>query len=370
MKFTCEKYLLSSAIATASRAASSKSPIPALEGLLIEAGNNVRITGYDLKKGIYTSFLADVADPGNIVLDAKLFGDIVRSLPDGIVTVSVEKGELATIKCGASDFSIMGVSADDYPELPDVDKQKTVSIPQNTLRKMIGETIFAVSNNESRPIYTGILFEVGEGYLTMVAVDGYRLAMRKEALDHDDGEKFSFIVPGASLSDLEKICSDTDEDVRMTLGAKHISFTLGDTVLISRRLEGEFINYRKSIADNFAVKALVQRSELARAVDRVSLIIDSKTINPVRCIFGDGEINISCTTSLGKAFDTCSMEGNGNGLEIGFNNKYLLDAVKTAPAEKLMVCLNSGSTPCILKPEDENDSFLYMILPVRLRADR
>ena len=119
-----------------------------------------------------------------------------------------------------------------------------------------------------------------------------------------------------------------------------------------------------------AVKALVQRSELARAVDRVSLIIDSKTINPVRCTFDNGEINISCTTSLGKAFDTCSMEGNGNGLEIGFNNKYLLDAVKTAPAEKLMVCLNSGSTPCILKPEDENDSFLYMILPVRLRADR
>ena len=369
MKFTCEKYLLTSAVSIASRASASKSPIPALEGLLIEAGNDIRITGYDLKKGIYTSFQADIAEPGSIVLDTKLFGDIVRSLPDGIVTVSVENNNLTTIKCGASDFSIIGISADDYPELPVVEDQENVTIPQNTLKKMIGETIFAVSTNESRPVYTGILFEIADGYLTLVAVDGFRLAMRREELDSSPANNFSFIVPGNSLSELEKICSDTDDEVNITLGSKHILFNMGNTVLISRRLEGDFINYRKSISNNFAVKVVIQRNELARVVERVSLIMDTKTVNPVRFIFNDNIIDINCITSLGKAYDSCSMEGSGNGLEIGFNNKYMLDAVKNAPSDNLMLCLNSSSTPCIIKPEDENDSFLYMILPVRLRAE-
>lgn len=368
LQFSCEKSLLSQAINTASRCAAAKSPIPALEGLLIEAGHDVRITGYDLKKGIYTSFEADVAKPGTIVLSARLFGDIVRSLPDGVVTVSSDGSNLTRITCGDADFSIMGSDADDYPELPEVDSQNSISVEQGKLREMISQTIFAVSDNETRIVYTGSLFEVENGELTIVSVDGYRLALRREKLENPGVDFCSFIVPGASLSDLEKICQDSDEPVRITLGSKHISFALGKTVLVSRRLDGEFLNYKKSIPTEFSVKVAVERSAIVRAVERVSLIIDDKIKNPLRCTFGEDRINLLCVTSRGKAEDVCRVNGSGNGLEIGFNNRYLLDSLKSAPADKLLMCLNSGSSPCVIVAESGKDNFIYMILPVRLRA--
>ena len=186
MKFTCEKYLLSSAVAVASRAAASKSPNPALEGLLIEAAGGVKITGYDLIKGIYTSFAADVAEPGSVILSARLFDSIVRSLPEDIVTISTDDSNLTRITCGHADFSIMGMFSDSYPDLPSVEHQKAVSLPQKTLREMITQTLFAVSDNEARPVYTGALFEIENGKLTVVGVDGYRLAMRREAPEASD----------------------------------------------------------------------------------------------------------------------------------------------------------------------------------------
>ncbi len=368
MKFSCEKYLLQAAVNTASRCAASKSAIPALEGLLIEAGADVKITGYDLKKGIYTSFPADVNEGGCVVLGAKLFGEIVRSLPDGIVTVSVSGNNLTAISCGASDFSILGTAGEEYPELPAVDKQSAVRLPQKLLGQMIRQTLFAVSDNESRPVYTGALFDIQDGSLAVVAVDGYRLALRREAVDAEKVENCSFIVPGSALSDLEKLCGDTDELVDITIGAKHISFVVGDTVLVSRRLEGEFINYKKSIPQEFGIVAELEREELLKVVSRVSLIIDEKIKNPLRMTFADDEIRLLCATGVGKAEDRCAMKGDGRGLEIGFNNRYLLDALKAAPAQTLQVCLNSDSSPCVLRAADGTDNFSYMILPVRLKA--
>ena len=180
---------------------------------------------------------------------------------------------------------------------------------------------------------------------------------------------FTFIVPGKALSDLEKLCGDTDESVRILLGSKHISFTIGDTVLVSRRLEGDFLNYHKAIPASFAVNVDVDKGDLQRAVERVSLIIDDKVKNPVRCTFGEDSIYMTCATALGKAESFCPITGSGNGVEIGFNNRYLLDALKAAPADEIRVCLNTGSSPCVLTPQDESDKFMYMILPVRLKAD-
>lgn len=368
MKFTCEKNSLQNAINVAIRASAAKSPIPALEGLLIEAGREVKITGYDLKKGIYTSFDADVIEPGSIVLGARLFGEIIRSLPEGIVTIKTDGNKMTTIVCGNADFSIMGADAADYPELPVVDYKSAVSLPQDVLKKMISQTMFAVSDNESRPVYTGSLFEIENDELTIVSVDGYRLALRKESIDKCDVDKCSFIVPGAALSDLEKMCSNSSEQVKITLGSKHISFTIDETVLISRRLEGEFLNYKKSVPSNFSINVKADRMELIRVVERVSLIIDDKIKNPLRCVFDEDAIVFTCVTALGKAEDICHVEGSGSGLEIGFNNRYLLDALKVAPVEKLMLRLNTGSSPCVISSEDGNERFLYMILPVRLKA--
>lgn len=368
MKFTCEKYLLQAAVATTSRAAASKSPNPALEGLLIEASNGVKITGYDLVKGIYTGFSADVAEAGSVILSAKLFDSIIRSLPEDIVTVSSDNNNMTRILCGNADFSIMGIDSENYPELPAVEHQKSVSIPQKTMKEMINQTIFAVSDNEARPVYTGALFEISGGKLTVVSVDGYRLAMRKEMLEASEMADCGFIAPGSALQDVEKMCSDSDDPVVIVLGAKHISFSVGNYVLITRRLEGEFLDYKKAIPAEFIHRLSIQRTSLLRAVDRVSLIIDDRVKNPLRCVFGDGKANMYCVTALGKGEDICEYKGDGGNLEIGFNNRYLQDALKAAPAENLQLCLNTGSSPCVIIPEDGSDRFLYMILPVRLKA--
>ena len=368
MKFTCMKSALQAAVNIASRAASSKSPIPALEGILLEAGPaGLKLTGYDLKKGIYTTIEADVAQPGSIVLGAKIFGDIVRSLPEGIVTVKVD-GLNVSITCENSDFKIVGIDFNDYPELPSIDHHSGISLPQNILGEMIRQTIFAVSDNEARPVYTGEMFEIEGNSLTLVAVDGYRLALRREKIDKEM-ESYSFIVPGNALSDLEKLCGDNDEDVTIALGSKHISFTIGRTVIISRRLEGDFLNYRKTVPNTFNVVVRADRHDLQRTVERVSLIIDDKIKNPIRCNVGENEIRIVCSTSIGKAEDVCPVSGDGKGMEIGFNNRYILDALKAAPSEEIDVCLNTGSSPCIINPADGSDKFLYMVLPVRLKAE-
>ena len=334
MKFSCDKYVLQQAAASAARAAAAKSPIPTLEGLLIEAGASVRITGYDLKKAIYTTIDADIPEPGSVLIGARLFCEMLRRMPDGIVTVEAENG---------------------------------VSLPQNLLKKMINECSFAVSTNESRPVYMGTLFEIENNVLTMVSVDGYRLALRREAVE-GYGDDCSFIVPGTALSDLERLCGDSDERVVLSVGSKHISFTVGNTVVLSRRLEGDFLNYKKAIPESFRVTVKTARTDLLEVVERVSLIIDSKNNAPLRLTFRKDAIDFVCTTPLGKAADSCPCEGDGGDLEIGFNDHYLSDALKAAPADEINVCLNTGSSPCILVPADGSDNFVYMVLPVRLRA--
>ena len=366
MKFSCEKYVLQQAALSTARAAASKSPIPTLEGLLIQAGEGVRLTGYDLKRAIYTNIPADVADGGSIVLPARLFCEMLRRMPDGIVTLSVEN-ETVSVKCGKANFDIVGMKGEDYPDLPIVEQERGVALPQGLLKKMINETSFAISTNEARPVYMGSLFELDNNELRIISVDGYRLALRREAVE-GYGDDCSFIVPGTALGDLERFCDDSDDKVQLAVGEKYISFTVGDSVILSRRLEGEFLNYRKSIPDSFRFTVTADKAELMSSIDRVALIISEKNSSPVRLTFSDEGIECLCTTPLGKAEDLCSCEGSGEGLEIGFNDRYLMDALKAAAAEKIELCLNSASSPCIVRAADGGDKFTYMILPVRLRA--
>ena len=368
MKFSCEKHLLQAASTVAARATAGKSPISALEGLLIEVGAELKITGYDLKKGIYTKLAADIEEPGAIVVGARLFGEMMRRMPDGIVTVTADSSLNVSVKCGKSEFHFMGISADDYPEMPQVDELNAIALPGKILKSMINQTIFAVSDNDVRPIYTGTLFEINGDELTLVSVDGYRLAKRSEKLDSAKMENCSFVVPGTALSDIERICGDNDDEVKISVGAKHIAFFIGETVVISRRLDGEFLNYRRSIPENFRYTVQIDRAELMAVIDRVSLIVSEKNSSPVRMIFRDGAIDCLCVTPIGKAEDICTCEGSGDGPEIGLNDRYLTDALKAAGKDKLLVCLNTASSPCVLKAADGSEAFTYMILPIRLRA--
>ena len=368
MKFSCEKYLLQSACGIASRAAAGKSPIPALEGLLLQASDRLTVTGYDLKKGIYTQLEAEVKEQGSVVVGARLFGEMIRRLPDGIVTISTDINNNVNVKCGKSEFNFMGISPEDYPEMPVVDGVNNIALPQKILGSMINPTIFAVADNDMRPIYTGTLFDIEGEELTLVSVDGYRLAKRSEKLESAKMENCSFVVPGSALADIERICGDSEELVKISVGAKHISFSIGETVVVSRRLEGEFLNYKKSIPDSFKYTVKVDRGEFMSAIDRVALIVSERNTSPVRMSFNDGNIDCFCVTPIGRAEDVCTCEGSGDGLQIGFNDRYLKDALKAAAKEELNVCLNSASSPCIITAADGSNNFTYMILPVRLHA--
>ena len=302
-------------------------------------------------------------------MNARLLSEIVRKMPGQYITMTVNSGYIAEINSEMSDFEIIGSPTSDYPELPTVEEQDTIEISESILKKMISQTNFAVSDNESRPIHTGALFETEENELTVVAVDGYRLALRREVLEQDEVPEYNFVVPGAALTEVERIISDGDGKVTITLGSKHIIFKIEDTLLISRRLEGEFLNYKNSLPGQAKYRIKVEKDDLIDSVERVSLIISDKLKSPVRCVFGEGIVKLHTASALGKASDECPVSGDdGENLEIGFNDKYLLEALKAAPADDVMLELNSSVTPCIISPADNSNNFLYMILPVRLKA--
>ncbi len=368
MKFSCEKTLLQAAINVASRTVSPKSSIPALEGLLLQAKDDLFISGYNLQTGIRTRVSADVTEQGEMVLNCRLFGDIIRKLPDDIVTFSADDKLLVHLHCGDADFEILGLSAADYPELPEVEDDYCLSIEQQHLRDLIDQTVFAVSTNESRPVHTGALFELGGGKLTVVAVDGFRLAVRKEPTLKVEGGLFSFVVPGAALNEVEKICGETEDPATINLGKRHILFEIGDTELICRRLEGEFLDYKNAIPRKNPITVIADTKALIHSIDRVSVVISEKLKSPVHCIFEKDRVLLSAKTGNGEAKDICRLDGDGQELEIGFNNRYLMDALRHAPADTVKIELNTGVSPAIIVPVEGEEDFLYMVLPVRLKS--
>ena len=376
LRFSCEKALLQAAASTASRAVSAKSSIPALEGILLEGDQHLTLSGYNMQTGIRTAFAAEIHEAGRIVLTARLFNEIIRKLPDDVVVFSADERMNVHLTCGDASFDIQGLSADDFPELPEVDDEYSVAIQQKTLKAMINQTSFAVSTNESRPVHTGSLFEIGENGLTVVSVDGFRLALRREPLEKIrreplekiDGGAFRFVAPGSALKEVENICADSDDLITIIQGKRHLLFETGSTQLICRRLEGEFLDYKNAIPRTNPIHVEVETKALMESLDRVSVVISEKLKSPVRCLFDMDKVYLSAKTGNGEAKDICVLKGDGTGLEIGFNNRYLMDALRYAPADKVNMEMNTGISPCIITPVDGSDSFLYMVLPVRLKA--
>ena len=367
MNSTCEKPLLHRAATVASRPAATTRSIPALEGLLLEAGDGLTVSGYNMNTGIRTHLGAEVGGEGQLVLNARLFGDIIRRMPDDVISFTSDGKGTVHLSCGDASFDIPCLSAEDYPDLPEVEDENFVVLQQKVLREMIEECAFAVSTNEARPVHTGALFEIGGGRLTMVAVDGFRLAVRREGIEKGSGE-FSFVVPGSALNEMKSICGDTEDPVTVMLGRRHILFEVGDTQLICRRLEGEFLDYRNAIPRKNPIIVTVETKALINSIDRVSVVISDKLKSPVRCRFELDRVQLSARTGNGEAKDVCPITGDGQDLEIGFNNRYLMDALRYAPADTVSVELNTGVSPAVIVPTDGSDKFLYMVLPVRLKS--
>lgn len=368
MKFSCEKALLQAAINTTSRTVAQKSSIPALEGLLLQVDQQVTVSGYNMNTGIRTNVWADIQTPGKLVLNARLFGDIVRKMPDDIITVSADPKGTVHLTCGAAHFDIVSLPCDDYPALPEIEEEFSLSLPQKTLRSMIEGTSFAVSTNEARPIHTGSLFEVSATHLTMVAVDGFRLAIRKEPLPDSQRGGFSFVAPGSAINEVQKICGDVEDSVTLLLGKRHVMFQIGDTELICRRLEGDFLDYKNAIPRRNAILLKADTKQFIQSIDRVSVMISEKLKSPVRCHFGNNQVSLSAKTGNGDANDICPLTGDGQDLVIGFNNRYLMDALRHAPADEVTIELNTSVSPAIIVPTEGEEHFLYMVLPVRLKG--
>ena len=295
MRFTCEKSMLVQGLNIAGRTVAQKSSLSVIEGILCKAGMGLSLTGYNMETAITYDIEADVADPGQCILPAKLFGDIVRRLPEGPVTVVVSDDFKVSIRAGYASFTISAESADDYPELPDVNSGRPIRIPQTKLKELISGTIFAVSENQGRPIHTGVKFEVTESAITAIAVDGFRLARRTYHPEEGTGRELSFVVPAAGLKEVEKIVADVEDMASFTLGTKHILFQIGNATLVCRLLEGEFLDWRRVVPTNCPIKLVANVGDLSSSVERVGLIVSEKYKSPVRCVFSHNELLMRTT---------------------------------------------------------------------------
>ena len=368
MRFTCEKSMLVSGLNITGRTVAQKSVLSAIEGILCKADTGLSLTGFNMETAITYQIDAEVSDAGSCVLPAKLFGDIIRRLPEGPVTVVVDDHFKVSIRAGYASFTISAESAEDYPELPDVGSGRKVMIPQNALKELISGTIFSVSENQGRPIHTGVKFEVDENTVSAIAVDGFRLARRTYHMEEPNGSNMAFVVPAQGLKEVEKILADTDEEAAFVLGAKHILFELGCATLICRLLEGEFLDWRRVVPTGCPIQLTANVAELTSSIERVGLIVSEKYKSPVRCVFSDQVLLLKTNTTIGAAEDRCSIAGNGKELEIGFNVRYLADALRAVPSEEVVLELTNGLSPIVMTPVDDKKDFSYMVLPVRINT--
>ena len=367
MRFTCEKSMLVTGLNITGRTVAQKSSLSVIEGILCKAGLGLSLTGYNMETAITYQIDAEVSDPGECILPARLFGDIIRRLPEGPVTVVVDDNFKVSIRSGYASFTISAESAEDYPELPDVGSGRSISIPQSALKDLIGGTIFAVSENQGRPIHTGVKFEVEDTTISAIAVDGFRLARKTYHTEDATGRTMSFVVPAQGLKEVEKILTDSDDAVAFTLGQKHILFQIGNATLVCRLLEGDFLDWRRVVPTNCPIKLTAHVSDLTSSIERVGLIVSEKYKSPVRCVFGSQVLNLRTNTTIGAAEDQCSIAGDGKELEIGFNVRYLADALRAIPSEEVVLELTNGLSPIVLTPADDKYDYSYMVLPVRIK---
>ena len=364
MKFSCLRTDLSNAVSNVWRAVSTKSSIPALEGILIKAyGEKINVSGYDLEIGITTDIEATIQQQGEIVVGAKLFSEIVRKLPEEIVCIETDERMVTYITSGQSSFQIIGISSVEYPDLPVFESTDVINIEAKILKDMIRQTVYAVSDNKAKPIYTGSLFELSENSMKIIAIDGYRMAIREEAVVSESNT--SFVVPGKTQNEVLKLITDDEDNVEIIVGQRHIMFKIRNYSIISRLIEGTFLDYKSTIPADAKTEIVINPRVLVNAVERVSILNSEKITSPVRCTFANDEIKLLCATSVGRANDSVSVPVMGEDVEIGFNNKYLLDALKNCDTDEVKIRLNGSVSPMIIKPV-KSDSFIYLVVPMRL----
>jgi len=367
MKVICQKTDLITALTNVSGAI-SPSTMEVLEGFyLLTEPDNLFIAGYNLEVGISTRIFARIEKRGSIVLNASLLLNIIKKLPEDQVCIEVDDRNIARITSGEAEFSIVGIASDVFPELPSVTDGRTVTIKESILKTLVRQTRFAVAKTDSNPVHTGIMFELENGKVTAVAVDGYRLALATQELAWDEYTRF--IVPEKGLAEIMKMLKDDGEEiVTIEIGRRNLMFEVGRYTYVTRLLDGDFLDYRAAIPASHTTTVTVNTRSVADLIDRISPVISDRLRSPVRCIFADSQIKASCSTAIGTASDRISAKIEGERVEIGFNNRFLLDALKACECDEIKIALGSSLSPMKILPV-EGDSFLFLVLPVRLKTE-
>ncbi|MEG2769186.1 MAG: DNA polymerase III subunit beta [Oscillospiraceae bacterium] len=366
MKIICDKYLLCDALSGVSRAVSSKSAIPILEGILIKATpGQIMLTGYDLEIGITTIIEAKVLEEGDIVLSSKLLGDMVRRLDSEEVTIESLENMATTIKGGITEFNIMGMNSSEFPEIPSTGADPAITINSKTLKNMIDCTIYAVSMDDKKPAHTGELFVLEKDKLTLVALDGFRLAICERPVVST--REIRIVIPQKTMQEISRLIVDEDADIEICANRRYVVVTIGEYTVLSRLIEGDFLDFQRVVPQEFSTRVIIDTKDFIESIERASLIITERLKEPLRITFGKNVL-IRCQTALGKVSDELDAEIQGNSLEIGFNNRYLLDALRNAKCEKIVMEMTGALSPVKILPIEGND-FIYLVLPVRFKND-
>lgn len=371
MKFKCSKNDLLTCLSSVTKS-STKTTMPILEGILIETiGDNVKFTTNDLEIGSEYIISAKVETEGKIVVDNKMFNEIIRKLESDEITFELDNN-IFIIKSASGIFKLSTMNPEEYPKLPIFNVDSTITVKQGIFKDMIKKTLFATSQDENRPIYTGALVTVDDGVLKVVAIDGFRLALRQQLLEGNNS-CFKAIIPGKTLSELIKILSDdTEIDVKIGVNKNQALFEMGECIVVSRIIEGEFLNYNSVIPNEFETKVKVNTKNLLESLDRVSLfsreVSEKEKKAPIKVNIAMEGIEISCTSLAGDAKENVVGVVEGKNLEIGFNPRYLIEALKVIENEEIIMNYTTNVSPMIIKPIHGND-YIYMVLPVKLRQD-
>ncbi len=364
MHFRCEKRQLVEGVSTVQKAILGKSPMTVLEGIYIESSQNeIIMRGSDVDLSIETLVPSTILEEGRIVIDSKLFGDIIRKLPDATIEMATMENNTILISCENSEFNLLYLDADEYPMLPEISSTERIAIKENVFKNLIKSTSFAVAQDEARPILMGVLFEVKNKVLNMVALDGFRLAMRSEYLESN--EEVSVVIPGKTLNEVSKIISDGEENIFISFNENHILFEIDQTKIVSRLLSGQFIKYESIIPTDHKLSFKVKRTVLASSIERASLMAKEGSSRLIKLNIENDKAVITSTSQFGKVREEVSVDMDGEAMEIAFNANYLLDTLKVMDEEEVIVEMTSGVSPTIIRNSIKNNS-TYMVLPVRL----
>ena len=372
MKVVCYKDKILKAINSVVKGVASKTTMPILEGILIQTNDNeVKLTTYDLEIGIEYVMECEVKEQGSTVVNAIMFSEIIRKLPDTEISITLNEKNLLEIECEGSLYKLATMNPEEFPELPKIEVENGIEVEQINLKNMIKKTIFAVSMEESRPIFTGCLFEIENNKLNLVAVDGFRLALRSLFLNKPT-QNFSAVIPGKTLNEVNKILSDSFDIVKIGVSKNQALFEMENCKIVTRILDGEFLNYKNVIPNNWDTRILVNKSNIQNSFERISLIsassVEKEKKYPVKVQVDIGKVTISCTNQTGDAKEELYVSTEGKNLEAGFNPKYFLDALKSIDDEEVYIEFGTSISPCLVKSTQNND-YVYMILPIRLKED-